>query len=497
MNPIPFQTVDREDRIRQTYPEIDSLAEDILTHGLIHPLSITPDNKLIAGGRRSAALSLILSPDCPLIDSEIHPNIAQFQKDSLLLFGIHYTLRTVKDLAELSELELMENVSREQFTWQERCLSIDRIHNLNQQRNLQAQKPLWTQAHTGKLFGKSKTNVSFALQLAILLKDPSSELWKVPSATEALQLIAFKKQEAASKILAERIKSAQAPTITTPIVKEQIHVESQHSPSASSTPIFIDEFATASSPTSIPEPNIQKDHMATATGMVKHIDMVEYARKNRNSVDHIITDPPYGIDIENSLVESTSVDGTHDAQENVENFEPWLMACYKVLKENGWCVWFCSPENFYTIKEVAKNVGFKVQPWPFIWQKTGQCVNRQAQYNLTKNYECAVIMRKGDVRLIKPEQSSFWTGKMSELDSLRSKGHAFAKPHALWTHLYRLFTSPGQTVWDPFSGCGSSTLAALDHRLVVKACELEETHYVHQLENIVQYFKNLDNSLPF
>ena len=55
--------------------------------------------------------------------------------------------------------------------------------------------------------------------------------------------------------------------------------------------------------------------------------------------------------------------------------------------------------------------------------------------------------------------------------------HPFAKPIDVWRKLYVAMTHPGESVFDPFMGTGSSTIAALRYGLKPYGCEINQSHF--------------------
>ena len=154
------------------------------------------------------------------------------------------------------------------------------------------------------------------------------------------------------------------------------------------------------------------------------------------------------------------------------------------MKDTGFCVWWCDVSQFEYIKALAEEVGFKVQSWPLTWHKTSACINQRAEYNFTKNTEIAIVLRKGDARLLSAQQSSVWSGGMTPTDKAKFAKHPFVKPDPLWAWLFEAIALPGSTICDPFSGVGSMTLAAFSRGYQPVCCELDPTHYNQQITNL-------------
>ena len=88
------------DRFRHDMGDIDTLAQSIAEVGLLHPIVITPGNRLIAGRRRLEAYKLL-----GLVDIEA----------------------TIIDLDDIVKGEFAENEIRKDFTWSERCAIADAL----------------------------------------------------------------------------------------------------------------------------------------------------------------------------------------------------------------------------------------------------------------------------------------------------------------------------------------------------------------------------------
>jgi DNA modification methylase len=513
--PIPFASINREDRVRTDYGPIESLAEDIFVNGLIHPLCITPDNILIAGGRRSCALDYIREHHERFrADPEIgtpHPDIEHLLATGNLEFGRTYTHKTVTDLGNLAELELIENVQRQNFTWQEEVIAVARIHQIRVNQNA-VKRSSWTQKQTGRLLGKSRASVSYCLEIAKHLRDETSPIWKCSGVVEALQYLTKLQHDAASVLLAEQVKSKAStiPTNVTPSDASRAELDqfvqkfdpTVFSPSANiASPS--DEFGPP--PTSSPfeeSKSIISDNkalineaMEVATKIVHHMDCMDFFKLlGKESVDHVITDPPYAIDMNNLAQGSQGqanidrIEDTHNVQENMEDFPKWLQGCYDILKPKGFCIWFCDQMQWQYLYNIAIKVGFKVQRWPFTWCKTSSCMNQRAEYNFTKATEIAMIMRKGDGRLVSAQSTNYWLGGLTPEDKAAGVNHPFIKPEALWNVLLKAVALPGSTIAEPFSGVGSGTRAMLRSGYMPVTSEKDPAHYAQQVNNVAKVY---------
>ena len=510
---IPFTSIDRADRIRVDYGDLTSLAESLYTNGFIHPICIDlVTHQLIAGGRRSAALDHLLK----MAKTEAtewgppHPSMELFLTTGNLEYGIHYTTKSTESQEEVSFLELVENVQRHNLSWQEEMISIAKIHRLKDRQAILSRRDKWNQTKTGALLGLPQASISYALSFAADLANPDHPYWKCSTATEALQLRAKEEHDAASKLLADRVrlKAETLPTITgvpttsTPTSFIQSFNPALFSPGGIESIDFGAEFGTPTVPQPLPNITLSepdKDQRAEAYGVVtKLIHNIRFedfcAQAPAGCVDHILCDPPYAIDMKN-LAQPTQgqqdidrIAETHDVKTNMEDFPVWLAGCYKLLKDKGFCIWFCDAMQWQYIYDHAIKTGFKVQRWPFVWAKTTSCMNQRAEYNFTKATEFAMIMRKGDARLVCAQQTNYWLGGLTPEDKAAGVNHPFIKPLALWQHLLKAIALPGSTILDGFSGVGSSTRAMMLAGYTPLVCELDENHYAQQLQNICKVY---------
>ena len=134
---VPLEKIIVENRERIEMGDMDELAESIKTKGLIQPISINQNYKLLAGGRRYLAHELA---GLPTIDC---------------------VMRETTDELDEREVELFENIHRKDMTWQEKLRATAAIHKLMQEKH----GDKWNQRRTAALLGKSQAAINDALQL--------------------------------------------------------------------------------------------------------------------------------------------------------------------------------------------------------------------------------------------------------------------------------------------------------------------------------------------
>lgn len=204
------------------------------------------------------------------------------------------------------------------------------------------------------------------------------------------------------------------------------------------------------------------------------------------SVDLIFADPPYNLQLQNELwrPNMTRVDAVDDAWDRFDDFaaydrftREWLMACRRVLKDNG-TIWVIgSYHNIYRIGTILMDLGFwilndivfvKSNPMPnfrgvrftnahetLLWcKKSKQQKSYTFNYHLMKNLNEEKQMRS-DWEL------AICTGnERLKAEDGKTKLHPTQKPENL---LYRVILSSsnaGDVILDPFFGTGTTGAVA-------------------------------------
>jgi ParB-like chromosome segregation protein Spo0J len=484
---IPISSIDASGRIRADYSHLDELTESISREGLIQPIVVTIDNKLVAGGSRLRAAQ-----------------------------ALGWTEIDVTYLEALSEdrlriLEVEENIRRKDFDWRERVQAVARIHELTgRQKILSKEATQWTQRQTGELLGVSVGHVSYCVTLAARLAAKDAEIEECLSLSEAMKVLLERKEKEANKLLAlATMNGARALLPSTPTTDDELFSEAPprsggaafvggegiglkpalYLPGAKAPAIVASTLEVILTDFNKLEESV---FLQNAVGAVCNAgDCLAFmSGRAAESIDHIITDIPYGIDMGNLQQSGTGMDvssvaAEHDVDENWDLMRAFVPAAFRVLRENSYCILWYDLDMHDELRLTAETAGFKVQRWPLVWVKTSSCLNQSAQYNFTKSCETAMVLRKGNATLVTPQSVSWWMGpRETRFD------HAFAKPVKLWQWLMNAVALKGQTIYDPFAGVGSSTLAALEAGFKPLASELNENHFSKLVENVRTFYQS-------
>ena len=520
---IKYTDIIKGDRARQEFGDVKELSESLLEYGFIHPIALDSNMTIVAGGRRFAALGLLRERRKELVEREdIDASMLRFLQNDTLELGVHYTSKVDSDLALCDEMELEENVRRKNFSWKEEVVAINKIHRRSQKK-ARDRGDSWGVRETGRLLGVSHASIGYATKLYACLADPQHPVQNCVSATDALNKLVEMKSDEARRLAVKRNIITTGKTKGAGVEVSLADLGAQLSAGRLSDDPGLEEFDFDEDSDTIKSSaystEISFEVTDTAESIVEKkiakseevlIDMSKYLHGDFLSLvadgtlkegqfNHVLTDPPYGIDMKNLAYGDDDnvarIEDSHKVSDNVANFGKWLEAFYYVMRDSGFCVLWCDYAHFQTLREQAEAVGFKAQKWPFIWCKTHTCMNQAADFNFTKNTECALILRKGSATLVKPQGSSYYMASSAAVKKELS-GHPFVKPLELWLHLAQAISLENESILDPFAGVGSMPRALIS-RNNVWTCELDEDIYNQQLTMIMKYFRELFPTAKF
>lgn len=472
---IRISEIDDSDRVRKKFEGIPELATSIEEVGLIQPIVITKDKKLAAGGRRLKA--------------------HQYLKREFIECVILETLSEAK----LRQLEMEENFHRRDFTWQERVQGIAAAHAAKE---ADPSEPSWTLRQTAKLLGCHHSTIGHNLLLNKYLRQQDEEIWAASSANEAYNIILKRRETEINRELAKRrlnqpskkvakskpskSKSGPAPKTVAKGKTENtlnINVDVQEEDAAFYDNLidFPEETSSSTSDSSVHQLCLD----------IRHADSKKEIKKFPDKTfDAIITDLPYAIDMKNlSEGMKEDVEEQHDVTENLELYDVIVPELYRILKDQTYFVGWCDVMNFRYLYDKLGDAGFYVQRWPLIWEKTSACQNRSSGCNSTKNFEVAIVARKGTATLQKHLPSSVFKAPNNAPKRFH---HKFAKPEPLWEWVYAHYVPPYGKVLDPFMGVGSNLATALPLSYDVTGIEIVLDHYNLVESNIITAYAERD-----
>ncbi len=213
-------------------------------------------------------------------------------------------------------------------------------------------------------------------------------------------------------------------------------------------------------------------------------DCLEWlAQLPEGSVDMIFADPPYNLQLQADLwrPNMTKVDAVEEAWDQFESFQhydefsqAWLVACRRVLKEDGTLWVIGSYHNIFRLGKIIQDLGYWILN-DVLWVKTNPMPNFRG-VRFTNAHETLIWAAKSkDAKYTfnhhamkalnedKQMRSDWYLPICSGEERVRIEGrkaHPTQKPEAL---LYRVILSssqPGDLVLDPFFGMGTTGVVA-------------------------------------
>lgn len=327
------------------------------------------------------------------------------------------------------ELELETNIQRKDMTWQERVRSIAEIDKIRRIKD-----PTWNQPKTAALAGVAQRDVSYAVNVAKMV-----DLFpEIATAKSLNQAISWAKHKAAT---AERLISVAA----SPEIYESI-----------------EECITLG-------------------------DSIDVIKQLPSETFHaVITDPPFGIDYKSRKVNMAGVETLYDdSKDDYERILSILPNIYRVIKPNGWLVWFFGMSWYERVYNDLTSAGFAVDPIPIVWNRSdGTCHTNRADLYMAKAYDVAFHCRKGNPEMILRGKPNVITVPPV---ATNDRELTIERPVELYAEIIKRLTVPGEYIADFFVGSGSALAAAASTHRRYWGCELNPERRIVAVKKIHAY----------
>lgn len=191
------------------------------------------------------------------------------------------------------------------------------------------------------------------------------------------------------------------------------------------------------------------------------------------TVDAVITDPPYGINY-------VSQKGAKIKNDNAP-FIWFLYDTFRVLKPGGTLICFTRWDVEQTFIDAIKLAGFQVKS-EVIWDKVYHGMgDTKAAFSPT--HENAVFAIKGKFSF--PGHRPKDVISFPKLNSSKMI-HPTEKPVGLMTSIITSITKPGDLILDPFSGSGSVLVAAKKSGRRYIGIELDDEHFENSTRRVAE-----------
>jgi len=215
-------------------------------------------------------------------------------------------------------------------------------------------------------------------------------------------------------------------------------------------------------------------------------DCVEGMRERLadDSVDCVVTDPPYGIDYDASKHMGVE-DGKHyekgiesdEIEDTVALWHDFLAEVSRVLKPDGHVYCFTPVKEIPRLQPaIEDHLTFRNR---LVWVKNNSTISPDSADNYMWVYEDIFYATQDNAR----DLNSF-EDNILEYDKPNSGEytHPTEKPVPLMAHLIKQSTREGDTVLDPFMGSGTTAVAAIQNDRDYVGFEVDADNYRDVIE---------------
>lgn len=438
---LPPDQIVVEGRYREDYGEIEQLAEDIKNRGLIQPITVNQDGKLLAGGRRYQACIEAGLGEIPAIIRESSGHVDEL------------------------EIELVENSHRKDLTWWEDAQLVAEIYKLTERQDEETgkkskKKDKGSLRRAGSIAGKSYNQVARDLKLAHSVQ-AMPDLKKCKSKREAMNVVdrALHSHEVSRNVDEAAARFSEENGDTSAVVRNGSDEGAEHDDEEGETAedLAAKLFQRANSNYKIGDALAGMEQLAET-----------FKSQGFSPFGLIEIDPPYGIDLhakkggQEAAKEDYMKDYNEIPREEYPSFlEKTAKAAYECCNDSGFVVLWFGWEWFYEAYNALVNAGFHVDYTPGVWVKakeggeaTGQ-TNKPDMY-LARTHEPFFIGRKETAKLHKQGRPNSFIFKGLPHSQ---KYHPTQRPTELMQEIIKTFCWPGLSVLSPFLGSGATLLA--------------------------------------
>lgn len=509
-NVIPFSSVVVADRERSNPIGIESLADSIMDDGLIQPIVLSPDLTsdhafmLITGGRRHAALSLLIERG-DLEPFLFHGETSSVGRPGFLLRGETSALRS-------KILELKENLDRHDLDWRDEVRALVKAYRLGVEEgkalgieeteaNPHALPPELLEVLNrdfGAMLRCGYQEIDACLKVynflerepkvfaqcntlkdayTVFLKEDAKYMARLFAARGMGKLKELKGKLGAEHAALPQLPPRVTPGVPPPTLENNVGVVLLNENNVPSTPLAVE----------IP--------LSQSFFLTNGLDFM--AEQPPGFCHHIVCDPDYaiGVDVLNAHPNNRiGIMSEGVAQRSVEkslaDLYRFLPLAFRALPETGgYLIFWYALDHHEKLQAAATAAGFNVQPHPLIWNKidySGRS-NTAPEYQWPKSVEFAMVCRKPGCRLTKVQTSNVYAQDAKSVT--KALNHAFAKPFEVWRWIYRAIAIKGQRVFDPFVGSGSSAISAILEGLAPIGCEIQEDNFNTLTLNLRSFYR--------
>lgn len=187
-----------------------------------------------------------------------------------------------------------------------------------------------------------------------------------------------------------------------------------------------------------------------------------------NSVDLIVTDPPYMVNV------NTNINGKANPWADMVNasfwFSAWMSQCYRILKQDGALWSFMNWKSLPIYMKSSLDLSWGIDS-VLIWDK--EWIGPGGTKGLRPSYEMVALLPKEKFSI---SDRGIPDIKRCKWSSYKPNGHPAEKPEKLMKWIVEISTD-NNTILDPFMGSGTTGVACVQTGRNFIGIEIEPKYY--------------------
>lgn len=386
-----------EDRQRKDLGNIKELEESIAAIGLINPIVVTREGRLVAGERRLTACRNIGWTAIPV----------QFAEDLEPL--------------QLHLIELEENIKRKALTWQEHTKAVAQFHEV---KTATSEEP-WTAAKTARSLGITEASAGQHLSVAKEMSDAT--ISDADKFSVALGIVK-RRNERKGTIALGALQNTIAENIP---------------------PVSLDTPNT---------PSLPKREKYKNSFSLLNVDFTEWTETYDGPKFNLVhCDFPYGVGMHKSEQgAAASFGGYLDTEDTYFKLLDHLLSTQEqFIEESAHMMFWFSMDYYQTTLEMLTAEGWVVNPFPLVWGKSdNKGILPDTNRGPRRIYETAFLCTRGDRKVVRPVANLIYTPTTKVY-------HMNEKPEMMLTHFFRMLIDSSTRMLDPTCGSGNSVKTSM------------------------------------
>lgn len=194
-----------------------------------------------------------------------------------------------------------------------------------------------------------------------------------------------------------------------------------------------------------------------------------------NSIDLVITDPPYLCDYsrhdKNSRF-SKKIANDENNKANEEMLKNYFNECWRIMKENTAFYCFCNYKKIDFFKKEIETAGFNIKNI-LIWDKKSQGMG-DLKTTYGYSYEFIIFASKGQPKIRGKRIADVW--QFSRVKP-KEQQHQNQKPIDLLVQAIEKSSDENAVVFDGFVGSGSTAIACINTKRNYIGFEIDKNYY--------------------